>query len=109
MSATTIPPSTSTVVVKALNVEQLKCLTASLFFTPVVKGHEFFSGPIYAPRQRDDLVLREKSESLSPAVHSYIGSLGGLNVQETREASTTDISEKLMKGGVDLGSVIAVV
>ncbi|KAK0432266.1 hypothetical protein EV421DRAFT_1719649 [Armillaria borealis] len=43
-----IPPSTSTVVVKALNVGQLKCLLASLFFTPVVEGHEFFSGPIYA-------------------------------------------------------------
>ncbi|KAK0216760.1 hypothetical protein EDD85DRAFT_431295 [Armillaria nabsnona] len=108
MSATMIPPSTSPVVVKALNVGQLKCLPASLFFTPVVEGHEFFSGPVYASRQRDDLVLRENSESLSPVVHGYIGSLGGLNVRETVEAST-DVPEKLTKGDVDLGSVKAVI
>ncbi|KAK0204446.1 hypothetical protein DFS33DRAFT_1382327 [Desarmillaria ectypa] len=43
-------------------------------------------------------------ESLSRTVHRYIGSLGGLSVRETMEAST-DVPEKLMEGGVDLGSI----
>ncbi|KAK0207449.1 hypothetical protein IW262DRAFT_1469550 [Armillaria fumosa] len=104
--SSTVPPSTLTVTVHAIKAGKITFLPASLLFEPVLLGYEGLSGPIYTSLTKHptkgkimfDLGMRKDQEKYAPAVQGFFDWFRELGV-----------SEQLVKGGVELGSVNAVI
>ncbi|KAJ7695485.1 beta-lactamase-like protein [Mycena rosella] len=108
-----IPVSASTVNVKAYNVvESTVPIPASMFFTPVLPGHDYFPAPMFAflientttkQRVMFDLGPRKDLENVAPAV-VHLFKMSGLSMPVER-----DIVEQLVDTGVTLESISAVI
>ncbi|KAK0184147.1 beta-lactamase-like protein [Armillaria mellea] len=115
--SSTIPRSTSTVTVRAINAGKITFLPASLFFEPVLPGYEGLSGPVYTfliehPTKGKimfDLGMRKDQEKYAPAVQGFFDLFRELGGYDMGAEEGETVSEQLMKGGVELGSVNAVI
>ncbi|KAK0194764.1 hypothetical protein F5146DRAFT_1117740 [Armillaria mellea] len=115
--SSTIPRSTSTVTVRAINAGKITFLPASLFFEPVLPGYEGLLGPVYTfliehPTKGKimyDLGMRKDQEKYAPAVQGFFDLFRELGGYDMGADEGETVSEQLMKGGVELGSVNAVI
>ncbi|KAJ6631145.1 hypothetical protein B0H10DRAFT_1981080 [Mycena sp. CBHHK59/15] len=110
-----IPASSSTVTVKTFDVAEdfskIKVPAAS-FFKPVLPGHENYASPLYAfliehvatkQRVMFDLGIRKDVENAAPALYEVFKS-GAVSMPVKQ-----DIVEQLTEGGIDVGSISAVI
>ncbi len=115
--SSTIPPSTSTVTVRAINAGKITFLPASLFFEPVLPGYEGLSGPVYTfliehPTKGNimfDLGMRKDQEKYAPTVQGFFDRFRELGGYDMGADEGGTVSEQLVKGGVELSSVNAVI
>ncbi|KAK0207242.1 hypothetical protein IW262DRAFT_1536752 [Armillaria fumosa] len=114
--SSTVPQSTSTVTVRAINAGKITFLPASLFFKPILPGYEGLSGPIYTfliehstkGKVVFDLGMRKDRERYAPAVRGVFDRFRELGGYDMGANDGETVSEQLMKGGVELDSVNAV-
>ncbi|KAK0468557.1 beta-lactamase-like protein [Armillaria novae-zelandiae] len=112
-----VPPSTSTVTVYAIKAGKITFLPASLFFEPVLPGYEGLSGPIYTfliehltkGKIMFDLGMRRDQEKYAPAVQGFFDLFREMGGYDMGADDGETVSEQLVKGGVELDSVNAVI
>ncbi|KAG7443530.1 uncharacterized protein BT62DRAFT_1034482 [Guyanagaster necrorhizus] len=111
-----IPSSTSTIIVHTINAGIINFLPASLFFKPILPGYKGLSRPVYTfliehltkRKVIFDLGMRKDQEKYVPVVQRFFDLFRELGGYDMGTDASKTVSKQLVKG-VDLGSMDAVI